>query len=176
MNSYAGFWIRTKAFSFDYLAILIYLIVLTAVFLLINQASNLIQLLFASRISAQVSGFLLVTFPISLYFAAGESSIRRATWGKQRLKLTVTDQNGNRISFLRACTRTLLKFIPWELSHTLIWEIYFSPETTSAFINYGFTLVYLLLGLNLASLAFTESHRAVYDFIAGTVVVVGNEV
>ncbi len=176
MNSYAGFWIRTKAFVLDYLIILVYLIVLTVIFLLIDQASDISRSLFASRISAQISGFLLVTVPISLYFAIGESSVHRGTWGKRRLHLAVTDQNGNRVGFPRAVIRTLSKFIPWELSHTIIWQTYFYPETSSVFILYGFALVYFLIGLSAASLVFTRSHQAVYDFIAGTFVVVGNEV
>ena len=96
MNSYAGFWIRTKAFLLDYLIILVYLIVLTLIFLLINQASDISRSLFASRISAQISGFLLVTVPISLYFAIGESSVHRGTWGKRRLHLAVAAAQGRR--------------------------------------------------------------------------------
>ena len=172
--SYAGFWKRIKAFAFDYLVILIYLMGLTGIFMVINQTSNFAQRLFASRISAQVSGFLLVTLPISLYFAMSESSKHRATWGKQRLRLSVTDQNGHQIGFPRSLTRTLLKFVPWELSHTILWENYFYPETASRLMAYGFTLVYFLLGLNLASLAFTKSHRTLYDYMAGTIVVEKN--
>ena len=175
MNSYAGFWIRTKAFALDYFVVLAYMIFLAAIFLLVGQASSFFLQLFATRISAQPSGFLLLTLPISLYFAISESSIRRGTWGKQRMNLAVVNQLGNRISIPGSFTRTLLKFIPWELSHTLVWEIYFHPDTESVFINYGFVLVYVLLGLNLASLAFSRSHRTLYDFIAGTFVVAGDE-
>jgi uncharacterized RDD family membrane protein YckC len=115
-----------------------------------------------------VSGFLLVTFPITMYFAIGESSTRQATWGKQRLGLKVADRIGDRIGFWRAFARTLLKFIPWELSHALIWEISFSAGSPSSFIRYGFVLVYALIGLNIASLTLTKSKQTLYDFLAGT--------
>jgi len=171
MKTYAGFWQRLKAFAFDYLIISIYLVIVVILFLLLNSLVNINQWLFAERATAQVSAFLIVTLPITLYFAISESSAMQATWGKQRLGLKVTDYNRNRIGFWRGFMRTLLKFIPWELSHTIIWKIYFSPENISAWINYGFTLVYVLMGLNIASMVMTKSHQALYDLITRTYVV-----
>ena len=170
-KTFAGFWPRVKAFALDYIIILVYLIALTLLFLLLNSISDAFQRLFSQRLQAQVVAFLLVTFPITLYFSITESSPRQATWGKQRLGLTVTGHYGNRIRFPRALARTLLKFGPWEVSHTLIWEISFSSGGNSALINYGFVLVYVLIGLNIASLIMTKTHRTLYDFLAGTYVV-----
>jgi len=82
----------------------------------------------------------------------------------------VTAPNGGRISFWRSLARTFLKFIPWELSHTLIWRINFSPQTNSALINYSFILVYMLIGLNIVSLLMTKKHQTVYDLLAKTYV------
>ena len=76
-----------------------------------------------------------------------------------------------RISLWSSLARTALKFIPWKLSHTLIWNIYFSPESNSNLVNYGFVLVYVLIGLNLASLILTKKHQTIYDLIAKTYVV-----
>jgi uncharacterized RDD family membrane protein YckC len=169
--TFAGLWLRTKAFALDYIVILGYLLALTLLFLILNRLSNAFQELFRQRVQAQFVAFLLVTLPVTLYFAISESSVRQATWGKRRSGLRVTDHNGNRIHFPRALARTLLKFIPWELSHTLIWQMYFSPGVNSVFINYGFVLVYVLIGLNIASLVMTKTHRTLYDFLAGTYVV-----
>ena len=170
MKSYAGFWKRAGAFALDYIIILGYLIALTLLFLFLNNAFHADRFLFTTRVQSQFMGFIFVTLPVTLYFAFGESSSRQATWGKQRLKLKVTDYNGNKVGFWRAFSRTLLKFIPWEISHTLIWTIYFSPQTDSFLINYGFGLVYLLIGLNLASLIMTKTHQTLYDFLAKTFV------
>jgi len=170
MKSYAGFWQRAGAFALDYIIILGYLIAITLLFLFLNTAVNISQWLFAERIQTQGVAFLLVTLPITLYFAVGESSTRQATWGKQRLGLKVADHNGKQIAFWRAFARALLKFIPWEISHTVIWEIYFFPKTDSILINYGFALVYLLVGLNIASLVMTKTHQTLYDFLAKTFV------
>ncbi len=38
-------------------------------------------------------------------------------------------------------------------------------------ITYGFALVYLLVGLNIASLIMTKKHQTIYDLLAKTYVV-----
>ena len=171
MKDYAGFWRRAGAFALDYLLILGYLIGITLLFVILNLLFGVNQWLFGDRVRAQVVAFLLVTLPVTLYFAIAESSARQGTWGKQRLHLKVTDHNGGRIHFGRALWRTLLKFIPWELSHTLIWQISFAPEATSVWINYGFLLVYGLVGLNFLSLLVSKKHQTLYDFLARTYVI-----
>ncbi|HET6822897.1 MAG TPA: RDD family protein [Anaerolineales bacterium] len=171
MKTYAGFWKRTGAFALDYIVILGYLIGIALLSLLANAIFGVNEWLFADRIRAQFVAFLIVTLPVTLYFAISESSASQATWGKRRLKLKVVDRNRNQIGIWRSLARTLLKFIPWELSHTLIWQIYFSPQIESIWISYGFTLVYLLMGLNIASLLLTKSHQTLYDLLTNTYVV-----
>lgn len=170
VNNYAGFRQRAKAFALDYLVILAYLVILTLCFLLLNRFTNGPEWLFADRVRAQVAGFLVLTLPVALYFTINESSARQGTWGKQRLGLRVTDYNWNQIHFFRALARAFLKFMPWEISHTLVWEISFSPGANSVLINYGFAVVYALIGLNIASLIMTRTHQTLYDFLAGTYV------
>ena len=170
MNLYAGFWRRAGAFGLDYILILSYLIVLALIGLLINSLSGSFSWLFAERVRAQLSGFLLVTLPVTLYFALSESSAQRATWGKKKMGLKVTNYNGERISLCRSLARTMLKFIPWEISHTFVWTIAFSPANTSAWMNYSILLVYALIGLNMACLIFTRKHQTIYDLLAQTYV------
>lgn len=171
MKLYAGIWQRIAAFALDYIIILGYLLGIVLLSLLANQLFGANEWLFADRIRAQLVAFLLVTLPVTLYFSVFESSPRQATWGKQRLKLKVANKDGNRIGFWRAFARTLLKFVPWELSHTLIWQIYFSPRSEFIWINYGFALVYLLLGLNIASLVLTRTNQTLYDLLTSTYVI-----
>ena len=171
MKTYAGFWQRVGAFVLDYVVILFYLVAVSLIFLLLNSLFNLDDRLFTDRVRAQLTAFLLITLPVALYFAINESSNRQATSGKQRMKLIVTDVDGERISFWRALARTFLKFIPWELSHTLIWELSFSPQTANVLVYYGFGFVYLLVGLNIASLLLTKTHQTIYDLLTKTYVV-----
>ena len=128
------------AFVLDYVIILFYLAAITVLVWLLNSLFGINEWLFAERVRAQFVAFLLITLPVTLYFAVCESSAQQATWGKQQMKLKVTNYNGERIGFWRAFARTLLKFIPWELSHTLIWELSFSPQADTVLIYYGFGL------------------------------------
>lgn len=169
MKTYAGFMQRAGAFALDYVIILIYLAAITLLMWLLNSLFSINDWLFADRVQAQFVAFLLVTLPVTLYFAMSESSNQQATWGKKRMRLQVGGYNGERISFWRSFARTLLKFIPWELSHTLIWEISFSSQTDSVLIYYGF--VYLVAGLNIASLLLTKNHQTIYDLLTKTYVV-----
>jgi len=168
---YAGFWKRAGAFALDYIILVGYLLGIALLSVPANGLFGVNQWLFADRARAQFVAFLLVTLPVTLYFSISESSTRQATWGKQRLKLKVADLNGNRISFWRSFGRTLLKFVPWELSHTLIWQIYFSPQTDSAWVNYGFAFVYLMIGLNIMSLVLTKTNQTLYDLFTSTYVI-----
>lgn len=168
---YAGFWRRVAAFALDYVIILAYLLLLVAVGFVLNTLFDVNQLLFANRVQSQVSGFLLVTLPITLYFSLGESSHRRGTWGKAKVGVQVITERGERISLWRAVIRTVLKFIPWELSHTLVWTIIFAGDESPVWVNYGFILVYGLIGLNLASLALTRKRQAIYDLLTKTYVI-----
>ena len=63
---------------------------------------------------------LTVSLPTWLYFAYFESSEHQATLGKRLLKLRVTDTNQQPIGFWRAFIRTLIKLIPWELTHKIV--------------------------------------------------------
>lgn len=170
MNRYAGFWKRAGAFALDYIIILLYLLILGLIFFLVNSLGGASSWLFANRFRAQLSGFLLVTLPVTLYFALGEASPQRATWGKKRLGIQVTDSNGERITVWRSLARNVLKFIPWEIAHTFVWAIVFSPVDTPVWVNISIILVYALIGLNLAFLIFTKKHQTAYDLLANTLV------
>lgn len=171
MKIYAGFWQRVNAFMFDYLFILLYITLATIILLLIALLFRIDQWLFDNRTTAQVFSFFMITFPVMLYFGLTESSAKQATRGKHRHGLRVVGRDGNRIGPWRAFARTVFKLIPWEISHTLIWNIRFSQGSFSTITTYGFVLVYLLVGLNLASVLLTKTKQSLYDLLAGTYVV-----
>ena len=113
----------------------------------------------------------MLTLPVALYFALLESSSWQATWGKRRRGLKVMGTNGERLTRTRAIGRTLLKFIPWELAHTCIWQISFAPQEPSPLITLGFVLVWLLIGANIVKLWLSPTHQTLYDRLAGTYVI-----
>jgi uncharacterized RDD family membrane protein YckC len=128
-------------------------------------------LLFGSALSGQAAGFLTLTLPVSLYFILSESSPRQATWGKRKRGLKVVDPQGERLTVSRSIARTVLKFVPWELAHTCIWQISFAPQEPSPLITAGFVLVWLLVGANAASLLVSRKRQTIYDWLAGTFVI-----
>ncbi|HAX71351.1 MAG TPA: RDD family protein [Anaerolineae bacterium] len=168
---YSGFWKRLRAFIWDYVLISAYILIITVIFWLLPFS----QQFFADRIQAQLSVFFVLTFPIILYFSIFESSSKQGTWGKRKTKLITTGDNGDPVSFPRSFARTVLKLIPWELSHTLIWEIRFDSHVDPTLISIGFGVVYLLVGLNIASLIMTKKHQTLYDLITKTCVVYKNQ-
>lgn len=171
----ATLWQRIKAFALDYVVIAGYLIVVVGLGVGINWAMPyLAQTLFAKRIRGQFISFMLVTLPVTLYYALLESSPQQATWGKRKIGLRVTDSRGARLNFAHSLGRTLLKFIPWELSHTLIWQLRFTAPESSTLISVGFALVWVLVGANLFSAWMAQKHQALYDLLAGTYVVAGD--
>ncbi len=170
-TTYAGLWTRALAFALDELIIAGYLVLVAAMGALVNLTlPGLARALFGSRVAGQASGFALVTLPVVLYFALMESSAWQASWGKRRCGLRVVDARGARLSRARALRRTALAFIPWELSHTLIWQLRFAPAESPALVTAGFILVWLLVGANIASLVLRPSHQTLYDWLVGTYV------
>lgn len=70
--------------------------------------------------TAQAVGFLTMTLPVVVYFAACESSARRASFGKRALGLEVAAADGRRLTFAAALVRNAVKFLPWECGHLLV--------------------------------------------------------
>ncbi len=170
-------WSRIQAFVMDYLVILIYLALLTALVWMINLVfPDVSQELFENPLSGQITVIVLLTMPVTLYFALYESSEWQATLGKRRKNLKVVCANGGRLSRTQAVFRTLLKFVPWELAHTCMWQIRFAPQEPSPMITVitvGFALVWILVGVNIISLLISPTHQTLYDRFSGSYVVTG---
>jgi uncharacterized RDD family membrane protein YckC len=124
---YAGFWIRVVAAIID--GILLAVVGTILRFALDNNG---------------LAGTFNTLIGLA-YYAGMESSSRQATIGKSLLGLTVTDLEGNRISFLRAVVR------------------YFAKILSALILLIGFIMV-----------AFTEKKQGLHDMIAGTLVVKSN--
>jgi uncharacterized RDD family membrane protein YckC len=159
----------------DYILIAAYLCALVGVSVLLNRVwPSITRVLFSNPISGEVAGFLLITLPVTLYYALMESSSWQASWGKRRMHLRVTDLDGKRLSLPRALGRSALKFVPWELSHACIWQVSCITDAPSPFITVGFILVWLLVGANVLSLFLSATRQTLYDRLSGTLVVKAN--
>ncbi|KZE37460.1 hypothetical protein AV656_12905 [Bhargavaea cecembensis] len=166
----AGFPVRMKAFLFDYLLILAYMLILAifSVFLF----PPIQQLFTGAPGLAQLSGFLLITVPVSLYFTLADSRIGGGSYGKRITSIRVRDLNGRPLSFLHSAARTALKFMPWELSHFLVYRLMWlgdDPVPVSYMVIGG--LIYALIGAYIAAPFLTKKKQSVYDLAARTQVI-----
>ena len=164
---------RLKAFAYDYLLILTYIIILSGVnFGLILYAGTLDQFspFFASTAGKDLVAFLTLVLPVILYFTVQEGSDGRATWGKHKVGLQVVDSQGEQLSFGKAFLRSAVKFFPWQVAHTSIYQL----STTggeSTFGIIGIILTYVLVGIYLAVALVSKEHRTPYDWLACSYVI-----
>ncbi|WP_010632108.1 RDD family protein [Sporolactobacillus vineae] len=162
---------RILAFLLDYFIIAAYgLIVIGTLSALLH---SFFRPLFAgSAAIAELTGFLLMTLPVALYFLICECAPWQGTWGKRRLALQVVDRCGRRIGPVRSAVRTVAKFIPWETAHFAVWQILLPgpvPERTAVTL---LILVHIMAAIYLFSQLTNRERRSVYDWIAGTRVIV----
>jgi len=96
---FAGFWRRVAALLIDQAIVNVAWLVI-----------GLIIVFSGSEVLKTFTDWIFVVI-FWLYFAIMESSTRQATVGKIILGIKVTDENGNRLSFLHATGRTFAKFL-----------------------------------------------------------------
>ena len=140
---YGGFWIRVVAAVIDWLVVSVVVWPVAGIIaLMIGVAGGAVRMPgFGVRL---VNGIVLERLFFCAYWiydAVMESSSRQATLGKMAMGLKVTDEQGRRISFVRATGRYFSKIIS------------------------GMTL---LIGYIMAG--FTARKQALHDMIAGTLV------
>jgi uncharacterized RDD family membrane protein YckC len=146
--AYGGFWIRFVAILIDTVIIRIAIIPIAALLGVFGMAHH--PIIFEDHVNErQIAAFVMaittILLPVYicinwLYEALLTSSEWQGTVGKKLLSLKVTDEAGNRISFLRATGRHFAKFL-------------------SSILLIGFIMA-----------AFTEGKRALHDILAGTLV------
>ena len=101
---YANFGERLGAYIMDYIFVSLIMMVLLA---FTEYTLNDFVYRMDERYSINV-GYLVVGW---LYASILESSKKQATWGKQMMKIKVTDLNGEKISYTRAVFRDLGKLL-----------------------------------------------------------------
>jgi len=131
---YGGFWIRVVAYIID--GVILALVTVPLAFLLGDSP-------FDPEASTGISDVLNLVVGIA-YFVGFEGSAKQATPGKMVFGLIVTDEQGGRISHMRALGR------------------YFAKILSAIILMIGFIMV-----------AFTEKKQGLHDLLASTFVVHG---
>lgn len=168
---------RLIGFGFDYLAIsayIVFLLLLTlGLFRLLGSSPQNSQL-FENPIIADLISFVTLILPVILYFSFWESSAQKATWGKQWVGIQVVSLSGGRLSLSQALARSLIKFLPWQIAHTSLFNIEgwpMAPENPSSIVMVGLILVWVLVGLYLVSIWASPNRQTPYDWISGAYVI-----
>jgi uncharacterized RDD family membrane protein YckC len=168
--SYASFKIRIYAFLLDYLVIVLYGIFVVGTISIVFR-SFINPLFSSSPVIAELTGFFMITLPVSLYFIICESSKWQGTWGKRKMGIRVVNDVGQRIGIVHSTLRTAIKFLPWEVAHFGIWRLVLPT-------NFSEITVYIILNaVNLAILIYliipltNKKRKNVYDWIVGTKVI-----
>jgi uncharacterized RDD family membrane protein YckC len=123
----------------------------------------------------QIEAWVLgtVSLPIWAYFTLLERSGWQATLGKRLAALQVTDTAGGRIGLGRAFLRTIVKLLPWELTHlSLLVPTPMWSAGATAGIRPGLVVADLLLIGYIAVAALTPRKQSVHDLVAGTMVAI----
>ncbi|CAD2073727.1 RDD family protein [Phocicoccus pinnipedialis] len=168
--SYAPFKKRIYAFLLDYLVIAVYGIFVVGTISFVFRPY--IEPLFSSSpVTAELTGFFMITLPVSLYFIFCECSEWQGTLGKRKMGIRVVDDFGYRISIGRSALRTAVKFLPWEIAHFGVWRLML-PSSLSEITVYIILNVVNLAILTYLIIPFTNKKKKnVYDWVAGTEVV-----
>src|SRR5690625_2096483 len=110
--SYAAFRVRIYAFLLAYLVIVVYGVFVVGTISFVFQP-YLNTLFSSSPLTAELTGFLMMTLPVSLYFIICECSKWQGTLGKRKMGTRVVDDLGRRRGDGRSAFRTAVKFLPW---------------------------------------------------------------
>jgi len=169
----AGLGRRTRAFLLDYLLMLGYMALLAAFFVPLSRGALRKQLSSLSPLGADVLAFVSLVLPVTLYSAIGDASRKQGTWGKQRIGLRVQTVGGRRIGLARSLLRSGLKYLPWQLAHTVLfnWPGFPTAPQPSRATYAGLGLVYALVGANIVAAWRTRRGQSLYDLASGAEVV-----
>lgn len=118
---------------------------------------------FQISLNVQLYVLLTISIPVWAYFTYFDSRESKGTIGKRLLKLSVVDDQQQRLDLYRSFQRTFLKLLPWEVAHLgVIWPepIYFADEPNVRI----FTIVgIILLAVYTFSVVLSTQQQSVYD-------------
>jgi len=169
---------RLKAFLIDYLLIVIYILLLLGVTLLISKIFHF-QLDIANPVVGELIGFTTLTLPVILYFIITENSKLAGSWGKRKFKLQVVNNDLTKANFSQLLIRNCIKFLPWELAHFFIFNLFYFMKINSQTPNWVLTGLVISQGLSfiyLLFIIFNKSNRSIYEIFSQTRVIQNTEI
>lgn len=169
-------WLRIKAFMFDYLLILGYLVALGIVGMLLTlgPVGSEWSGFFSSPLRKGLLAFFTTVLPVVTYFAWNEGSAVGATWGKRRVGLKVVGLDGQRLGRSQALVRSVVKFVPWQMAHTALLHIPGLPMSPGDPPDWTVWLLggmWVVVAAYLVGLTRLTGGRTIYDRLSGSQVI-----
>jgi uncharacterized RDD family membrane protein YckC len=177
-SQFAGLAKRVKAFAFDYILISGYIVLLAAATMVTIKAAGLLGLSLRwpeNPFLADLLALFTLVLPVILYFTWSESSSRQATWGKGKAGIRVVNAHGGALTRTQAFIRSLVKLLPWQIAHTCIFHIPGWPLAVTVLppaVIAGYVLLFVLVGIYVATSLISRQHRTPYDWAAGSYVII----
>lgn len=167
---YAPLKKRIYAFLLDYLVISIYLIFVVGTLSFLFR-DFFLPLFSNSPVTAELTGFFIITLPVSLYFILCECLRWQGTWGKQKMGIRVVNSTGQRIGLLHSTVRTSIKFLPWEIAHFGIWQLTLPTSFSETTVLMILSTANLVAFIYLLSPLTNKKRKTIDDWIVGTEVI-----
>lgn len=122
-------------------------------------------------VGSLIFSLIPTVYTISMHYFKGQ------TIGKSAVNLKVLDISERPITFAQAVIRSLPQMLPIFISASLLISSMFSPANNSASDNIFSNIITAFYGLyvvfiigEIISALFSSKHRALHDYLAGTVV------
>jgi len=165
---YAGLKKRSIAMVLDLLIIAGYAIVLAILSTILIYTTSF-ELWMNTPIKQDIIAFSTLILPAVLYFALQESSSRQATIGKRKAGIKVINRDGGKLSIVQSLLRSGIKFLPWQMAHTTVIQIWAGNTSTTLLAFSIFSQVLVIFYI--VCLWLSKRHRTPYDWVADTYVV-----
>ena len=152
---------RFLSLFFDYLIILVYLIILFGItfsfyYLVFGKLPELTEL------QSQLIALLTSIVPVTIFCTYREAKKPYATPGKKKVGLIVIYDKNPVISSL---IRNFLKFLPWQLAHfSIIRGMFEGFESTTVLITYILSISLLIIYILMALIR--KDHRHIPDLVS----------
>jgi uncharacterized RDD family membrane protein YckC len=160
---------RLTAAFIDLGGIILYVLILLGVSLISFSIIGYTPKL--SAINPHLLGFLTLTLPVMIYFIVFEFKYS-ATPGKRFAGLKVVSLDGRRLALTQVIVRNIIKFLPWEYAHILVYILILVPDATnSPFLIFGLIIANIIPLIYIALVVFRSDHRGPHDLVAKTIVV-----
>lgn len=160
---------RFVAFLIDYLLIVLWGIVLFAISMFIyNVVLDGIPKF--DEIGMNLLSLTMIV-PVILYSIIMEAGKKHATLGKQKMTIKVSAIDCNTVNLCHIIVRNIIKFLPWQFGHMMIFRGFALNWELSLFWMTMFIIADILPILWIAIVVIRKDHKGIYDLIAGTIVV-----